>query len=145
MKISVERVFGHQFFGWSVDRGDVFADRAKTFFADTGETLVVSDFAAAEFSSVVARITRMSTITSDQARAIFAGFDGWRTRFTDEEDVAGADIRTATVIIRRLDLNLRAPDAINLAIALRLGASIATFDRRMADNARVLSIAVAPV
>jgi uncharacterized protein len=125
--------------------GDVFADRAKTFFADTGETLVVSDFAAAEFSSVVARINRMTTITSDQARTIFAGFDVWRGRFADEVDVAPADIRVATTIVRRLDLNLRAPDAINLAIAMRLGASVATFDHRMAENARALGLAVAAI
>jgi predicted nucleic acid-binding protein len=45
-------------------------------------------------------------------------------------------------VIRRLDLNLRAPDAINLAIALRLGAALATFDRRMTENARTLGLAI---
>ncbi len=54
-----------------------------------------------------------------------------------------ADIQAATATIRRLDLNIRAPDAINLAIAHRIGASIATFDRRMMENARVLGIATA--
>jgi predicted nucleic acid-binding protein len=123
----------------------VFATRASAFFAEANKTLAVSDFAAAEFASIIARLTRMTKIKDVEARAIFAGFDAWRSRFADEEDVVSFDIQAAASIIRRLDLNLRAPDAINLAIARRLGASLVTFDRRMADNARALGIAVAAV
>jgi uncharacterized protein len=124
---------------------DVFASRAAKFFADTNETMVVSDFAAAEFASVVARVTRMNSIKEHEARAIFDGFDSWRARFADEENAVSLDILDATSIIRELNLNLRAPDAINLSIARRLGASLATFDGRMAENARSLGIAVASV
>ncbi len=124
---------------------DVFAGRAATFFARNEDVLIVSDFAAAEFASVVARVTRMNQIQGDQARAIFAAFDLWRGRFSEEADAVSSDIQSATTIIRRLDLNLRAPDAINLAIALRLGASLATFDRRMAENASALGMAVEAV
>jgi len=53
------------------------------------------------------------------------------------------DIQAATAIIRRLNLNLRAPDAINLAIAMRLHASNATFDRGLVANAHALGIAIA--
>jgi uncharacterized protein len=53
------------------------------------------------------------------------------------------DIQAATAIIRRMNLNLRAPDAINLAIAMRLNASIATFDRGLFANAQAFGIAVA--
>jgi predicted nucleic acid-binding protein len=87
----------------------------------------------------------MNKISAVDARAIFAGFDVWRARFTDEEDAVSSDIQAATAFIRRLDLNLRAPDAINLAIALRPGASLVTFDRRMAENANVLGIPVVAV
>jgi uncharacterized protein len=121
---------------------DTFHDRATTFFAEIDETLVVSDFAATEFASVVARVTRMNVIKEAEARAIFGGFDTWRVRFTEEEDVVSRDIQAATVIIRRLDINLRAPDAINVAIALRVGASLVTFDHRMADSARTLGLTI---
>ena len=119
---------------------DVFATRATTFFAQADDVLIVSDFAATEFASVLSRLTRMNRIPAPRTRAIFDAFDIWRARFADEEDTVSSDILAATAIIRRLDLNLRAPDAINLAIALRLGASVATFDRRMAQNARALGI-----
>jgi predicted nucleic acid-binding protein len=122
---------------------DVFASRAATFFAQADDVLIVSDFAATEFASVLARLTRMNQIQESRTRAIFDAFDIWRTRFTDDEDTIPSDLLAATTMIRRLDLNLRAPDAINLAIALRLTASVATFDRRMARNAQALGIAVA--
>jgi uncharacterized protein len=122
---------------------DVFASRAATFFAETNEPLVVSDFAAAEFASVVARATRLKDINELEARAIFVAFDIWHTQFPIEEDTAPSDIRAAATIIRRLNLNLRAPDAINLAIAIRLNLSIATFDRGLVANAHALGVAVA--
>jgi predicted nucleic acid-binding protein len=122
---------------------DVFASRAAVFFGEAIETLIVSDFAATEFASVVARVTRMKKIGKVEAHAIFSGFDNWLARYGEEEDVVSSDIQAATEIIRRLDLNVRAPDAINLAVARRLGASIATFDRDMARNARALGITVA--
>jgi len=110
-----------------------------------GDVPIVSDFVAAEFASVIARLTRTGRITGDEARATFALFDNWRTQSAEDADAEPADIQTATAIIRRLDLNIRAPDAINLAIARRLGASIATFDQGMVQNAATLGIAVAAV
>jgi uncharacterized protein len=121
---------------------DAFAKSAEVIYVDADDPLLVSDFAAAEFSSVIARLMRMDLVPEDEARAIFSRFDTWRTRSAQAANVAGIDVQTATALARRLDLNIRAPDAINLAIAQRLGASIATFDRRMARNAGVLGIAV---
>jgi predicted nucleic acid-binding protein len=102
----------------------------------------VSDFAAAEFSSVIARMVRMDLVPADEARAIFNRFDAWLARSAQAAHVAGIDVQTATAVVRRLDLNIHAPDAINLAITQRLGAAVVTFDRRMADNAQALGIAV---
>ena len=124
---------------------DAFAKSAKEIYVDAEDPLVVSDFAAAEFSSVIARLVRMDLVSEDDARAIFSRFDAWRTRSAQAAHVSDIDVQTANAIIRRLDLNVRAPDAINLAMAQRLGASIATFDRRMSDNAQALGLAITAV
>jgi len=47
--------------------------------------------------------------------------------------------------LRDLTLGLRAPDAINIAIAQRLGAELATFDKKMATAASKLGVTVADI
>ena len=54
-----------------------------------------------------------------------------------------SDIAAADRILRRLDVNLRTPDALHIAIAERIGATLVTFDRQMEAGARALGMAVA--
>lgn len=124
---------------------DRLAGRARTLTIGDHEDLVVSSFAMAEFSSVIARLRRMNSLNDEQAHDIFALFDTWVARFADIAETRDSDMQVAAAIIRRLELNVRAPDAINLAIARRLGAAVATFDKGMATNAAALGIAVTGV
>ena len=124
---------------------DGFAARAQALAETAGFAPVVSDFVGTEFASVIARLTRMNSLHLDGAREIFAEFDAWAASCADRVGVTGIDVQTAQGFIRRLDLNVRAPDAINLAIARRLGAPIATFDRGMAACATTLGIALQPL
>lgn len=117
--------------------------RATDFIDATLPELVVSDFAWAEFASAVARLTRMGALTTEQAAGIFADFDAWTTRVATRAETTSADVVTAGAYIRRLRFNLRTPDAINIAIAHRAGATLATFDSRMAENAAALGLDVA--
>jgi predicted nucleic acid-binding protein len=123
---------------------DPFTDRARGYMAANPDSLIVSDFAAAEFASVVGRLTRMRRLTADDATAIFSDFDAWKTRTAELVTTTASDIAVAASVLRRLDLNLRTPDAINVAVADRLGATLATFDEKMATAARALGVQVAP-
>ena len=78
----------------------------------------------------------------DQARAGFADFDTWTAQAGQRVATLPAGVRWAETILRRLDLNLRVPDALHLAIAPRSGVSLATFDKNMAHNAGVLGVGV---
>ncbi len=124
---------------------DGFAARAQALAETPGFTPVVSDFVSTEFASVIARLTRMNSLHLDGAREIFAAFDAWTAACADLAKVAGIDVQTADCFIGLLDLNVRAPDAINLAIASRLGAPVATFNRGMAACATTLGIALQPL
>ena len=124
---------------------DVFAVRADAFFRGRNLQLILSDFAAAEFSSVVARSARMKQMTQRKARILFSDFDDFRIRRVSSVETISADGRGAEAMLRRLDLPLRAPDAIHIAIAQRLGAELATFDEKMAQSARRLGLPVAAV
>ena len=123
---------------------DPFTERAKACMARNPDSLIVSDFVAAEFASAVARLTRTRRLTTDDATALFGTFDAWTARTAETANATTPDIAAASAVLRRLDLNLRAPDAINIAVADRLGAILATFDDRMATAARALGVQVAP-
>ncbi|HPA37479.1 MAG TPA: type II toxin-antitoxin system VapC family toxin [Phenylobacterium sp.] len=123
---------------------DSLTQRARSLVAGSGRFLIISDFMRAELASVVARYVRTGAVSPAEAAALFADFDSWSRAF-DTAETTSADVRLGEVWLRRLDLNLRAPDAVHIAIAARLGASLATFDVRMAEAARALGVLVEPI
>ena len=122
---------------------DALTARADALLRSNMPTLVVSDFAAAEFASALARRVRTREITAEEAYIAFSRFDAWKARATQRADTTAADVRAAEAFLRRLDLTLRTADALNIAIAQRVGATLATFDKRMASSARALGVSIA--
>lgn len=123
---------------------DIHAGRADVFLRGHPLDFLVSDFAGAEFASAVGRHVRTRDVTEQNARAAFVAFDDWVARWAVRVVGQEADVQMATTILRRLDLNIRTADALNIAIAIRLDATLATFDDKMAENARALGASVAP-
>lgn len=121
------------------------SSRAATFMAAEMPELVISDFAKAEFASAIARLVRMDLMASEDALTTFADFDTWTSTAATQTDMVPGDVAAAGSFIRRLDRNLRTPDALNIAIARRVQAAVATFDSRMAENAAALGVRVATV
>jgi predicted nucleic acid-binding protein len=117
--------------------------RAEAFVIANPTGLVVSDFTIVEFSSVIARRVRAREMSVDEAQVTFGDFDAWSGRATVRIEIEALDVAQATAFLRRLDLPLRAPDAIHIAMVQRLDATLVTFDRGMATAARRLGIAVA--
>jgi predicted nucleic acid-binding protein len=85
--------------------------------------------------------TRESTLS--EARKDLSDFDIWVARSAPWIEMNAADVALATAFLRRLDLTLRTPDALHIAIAHRINATLVTFDQRMAASARALGMAVA--
>lgn len=123
---------------------DGSSERARAYLREVRPKLVISDFLRAEFASVASRIVRMGKINRDDANTAFANMDDWSAHLETAETVT-EDVRRSEAWLRRLDLNLRAPDAVHIAIAFRLNASLATFDIRMAEAAQALGVSVEPV
>lgn len=116
--------------------------RADAFLGAGPTDIIVSDFAAAEFSSAIARRVRTGEITRETGPADLANFDLWTARLTQRVEIAPGDVAEAQAYLRRLDLTLLTPDALHIAIAARIGAILVTFDRAMTASARVLGMAV---
>ncbi len=107
------------------------------------QDLVVSDLAAAEFSSAMSRRIRDGSISRTAAESILSRFDIWIAEAARREVIVRADFAAATAFIRRFDLGLRTPDALHIAIAQRLGATLFTFDASMAAAATALGVTLA--
>jgi uncharacterized protein len=112
------------------------------FLGADGRELLISDFAAAEVASALSRLVRMALLSDADASARLADFDAWRAAMSSPVDIAVSDARLAYIFVRRFALGLRAPDALHLAIARRLDATLVTLDQRMATAARELGVAV---
>ena len=97
----------------------------------TDTRLRVSDLAAAEVSSAISRAIRIGRETTAGAERRLRDFDAWRGALTVDVEIRPEDVRMADRFVRRFDLKLRTPDAIHAAVALRIGATLLTFDRRL--------------
>jgi predicted nucleic acid-binding protein len=122
---------------------DPFEARAQQFVEQGRPTLLVSDFAAAEFASALGIRVRTRNITRQGAQAAFSSFDAWARFRRARLETTTSDVAAAEGFLRRLELTLRTADALNIAIARRHGAALATFDVRMAEAARALGLEVA--
>jgi uncharacterized protein len=106
---------------------------------------IVSDFAAGEFASAVKRYVLMGEMSHADAGAVFGGFDAWCSANAELVTTEPGDIRLAAAHVRRLDVNLRMPDAMYLAVAIRLRAPLCSFDATQIAAAKNFGIAVVTV
>ena len=121
---------------------DVLSDRAEKALRNLNDDLVVSDFSAAEFSSVIARRVRTRDLRAEEARTAFSNFDNWSARYTRRVEIDTVDVSAASSLMRRLDLALRTPDALHIAIVHRTSCKLLTFDKSMARAAQTLGIEI---
>jgi predicted nucleic acid-binding protein len=122
---------------------DSFNNRADAALRGGDHVAIVSDFAKAEFASAIARSVRIGETARDLASAVFSRFDVWIEQSAEYIEICSADLASASTHLRRLDLNLRAPDAIHVAVAMRIGATLLTFDDKMTAAAKMLGVPVA--
>jgi predicted nucleic acid-binding protein len=121
---------------------DVHSNRARTWLDAERRDLSLSDWSLAEFSSAIAlgvRVGRLSETDRHGAEALLGAWLGSNARV---DAVQADDIRVARSLIGATQLPLRASDALHLAIAKRLGHTIATFDVGMARAAADLGLAL---
>ncbi len=117
--------------------------RAEQFVSRDPSTLLVSDFASAEVASVISRRVRTGELTKTEAKNVFRRFDAWKQVRVKSVEIDSMDVAAAEAFLRQLNLTLFAPDALHIAIAKRTGASLATFDTKMAASAQNLGLALA--
>lgn len=123
----------------------VNSQRIVRFTRSNQVRLHVSDFATGEFASAVKRERGPRKFSDQDVRDIFSAFDEWRAANVKAVATDAADVRVAGVFMRRLDINLRMPDAVYIAAAQRLGLLLCSFDARQLAAARALGVDVVDI
>jgi predicted nucleic acid-binding protein len=100
-----------------------------------------SDFGALEFAAVVSRSVRSKRQTERWAAKAMGDFDSWR-RDIVELTITSIQVGHAERLIRDFRSKLSAADALHVALAASGGLTLITFDKRMADAARMNDLAV---
>jgi hypothetical protein len=103
-------------------------------------TLFISDWSLTEFSSALSIKVRTGRLVLEERATVLAGWAALRKTNLVTLPVLPWHFATAATYAERADLNLRAADALHLAIAAANGHSIATLDDRQGKAAVELGI-----
>jgi predicted nucleic acid-binding protein len=122
----------------SLFTADDHSERAEAWLME-GHDLIVSHWVAAEFSSALSVQRRQGRITAIDVDVAERAFDSLLDSEFRVEVIGGADLLRARAIVVR-DGFLKAPHALHLAIAERLGSVFATFDQTLHRAARSLGM-----
>lgn len=114
--------------------------RVNAHLAGADSAPLVSDFAVSEVSSAISRLLRMKLRTPAEAVMLIDALDQWVGETGGPVSLDALDAREATLLVRRFDLKLRAPDALHLAICRRLQARLVTLDKTLTAAAHALDV-----
>lgn len=101
---------------------------------------VISDLCHSEASTAIMRLFRIGRIDEGLLGDMLFRLDDWALVTGDRRSIASTDIDSATALVRHHEFVLRTPDAIHIAAADRLGATLLTLDKGMARAAAALGV-----
>ncbi|MFC5346137.1 type II toxin-antitoxin system VapC family toxin [Brevundimonas staleyi] len=105
------------------------------------EVWLISDWAAAEFSAAIRAKARRGELQESKVGLVDASLDALIARLGGAFPIEAGDHRRSRELIVE-DGGIRAPDALHIVAAQRLGVSLATFDLHQARAAEALGVPV---
>lgn len=107
--------------------------------------LTISDWTATEFASALSMKLRMGGLGADHRATALSAFTRLCVESLRTLPVTREDFRAAARFADQSELNLRAGDALHLAICANHGAALCTLDRRLAEAASRVGVPVRKV
>lgn len=119
---------------------DAGSTRARAFVEECRQPVFLSDFGLLEVASAFGRLVRMKLLRAEDARRGVTDLRTWAARAATDTALQTSDLAFAEAALNGFKLNLKASDALHIAVAHRLRATLATLDGRQAANARALGV-----
>ena len=102
---------------------------------DTSDPALISDYGQAEFSAAIMASLRNGGLSSNHAEEAISAFERDGRRIFGRVEITSADIRRAEQLVSLVSPKLRVPDAIHIALCLRLDAILVSADREQLEAA----------
>lgn len=119
--------------------------RVAEWLASHDGQLCVTAWLEPELSAALAMKQRLGVISAETRLASLRLFDDMQHVVFDVTQIEQTDFEEAARLCDDIELGLKAPDALHVAVAIRLGVTLATLDRKMARAAGLLGLeAISP-
>lgn len=103
-------------------------------------TLLISEWVATEFASALSIKIRAGQLTVEDRAKVAGLFTRLKSESLTVVPVTSEHFLTAARFADQYGIGLRAGDALHVAVAAGLGATICTLDKRLADGAIALGV-----
>lgn len=110
------------------------------FNQQTSEELAISDWVVTEFSSALSMRLRLKHLSAELRAEAMTQFTNLRTGSLAVVPITREHFQAAARFADQSRLGLRAGDALHVAIAAGLGATIYTLDKRLGEAAVALGV-----
>jgi uncharacterized protein len=120
---------------------EVYTARSRLWLSiQRAGTLVISPWVGTEFMSAIGMKLRTKNITKSDHSTAHTAFAKFEREYSELFTIHSRHFDAATEILSDHSLNLRAADALHLAIASDNGAALCTLDQTLFDAAKALGI-----
>jgi len=102
---------------------------------DRPDSALISDFGQVEFAAAIMARFRVGGLSSRHAEDAIAALERDGRRIFGRVEITSADVRRAELLVRLVSPKLRVPDAIHIAVCLRLDLILVSADREQLEAA----------
>jgi predicted nucleic acid-binding protein len=119
---------------------EVHSERATRFLQDATDPLAISPWTGTEVHSALGLKVRTGSLTRDQADRVLQAFEQELAPALVMQELLPVDFRHADACLRGWTTNLRAADALHLAVAAGRGACLCSLDQPLVQAALQLGL-----